>query len=64
MSTIKTILAVTSHHDLELEQMDAVTAFLNVDLEEYTYMTEPEGLKTTTTSSRVCKLLKYLYGLK
>ena len=64
MTTIRTILAVTAHHDLELEQMDVVTAFLNGDLEEDIYMSVPEGLKTNNNSNKVCKLLKSLYGLK
>ncbi len=64
MTTIRTILAVTAHHDLELQQMDVVTAFHNGDLEEDIYMSIPEGLKTNATSNKVCKLLKWLYGLK
>lgn len=64
MSTIRTILAITAHHNLELQQMDVVTAFLNGDLNEDIYMTVPEGLKTNATSNKVCKLLKSLYGLK
>lgn len=64
MTTIRTILAVAAHHDLELEQMDVVTAFLNGDLEEDIYMAIPEGLKTNANTNKVCKLLKSLYGLK
>ncbi len=64
ITTIRTILAVTAHQDLELQQMDVVTAFLNGDLEEDIYMAVPEGLKTNATSNKVCKLLKSLYGLK
>ncbi len=32
--------------DLECEQMDVVTAFLNGDLDENIYMEIPEGLKS------------------
>ena len=64
MTTIRTILAVTAHHDLELEQMDFVTAFLNGDLKEDIYIALPEGLKKTTDSNKLCKLLKSLCGLK
>ncbi len=64
MTTIRTVLAITAHLDLELKQMDVVTAFLNGDLDEEIYMAVPEGLKTNATWNKVCKLLKSLYGLK
>ena len=50
ITTIRTVLAVTAHQDLELQQMDAVTAFLNGDLDEDIYMAVPEGLRTSATS--------------
>ena len=64
MTTIRTILAVTAHLDLELEKMDVVTAFLNGDLEEDIFMAVPEELKICTTKNKVCKLQKSLCGLK
>ncbi len=57
MNTIRTVLAVTAHQDLELQQMDVFTAFLNGDLDEDMYMAVPEGLKTNAASNKVCKLL-------
>ena len=38
LTTIRTILALASHPDLELEQMDVVTALLNRDLDEDIYV--------------------------
>ncbi len=64
LTTIRTILALASYHDLELEQMDVVTAFLNGDLNEDIYMAVPEGFRNPTNSNLVCKLQKSLYGLK
>ena len=64
MTTIRTILSLVAHLDLELQQMDVVTAFLNGDLTEDIYMAIPEGLKSETPNNKVCKLLKSLYGLK
>ncbi len=64
LTTVRTILAVVAHLDLELEQMDVVTAFLNGDLKEDIFMAVPEGLKSKTTSGKLCKLRKSLYGLK
>ncbi len=64
MTTIRTVLAVTALQDLQLQQIDVVTAFLNGDLDEDIYMVVPERLKTNATSNKVCKFLKSLYGLK
>jgi len=64
LTTVRTLLALVAHLDLELEQMDVVTAFLNGDLKEEIFMAVPEGLQSESTSGKVCKLLKSLYGLK
>ena len=64
LTTVRTVLAIAAHLDLELEQMDVVTAFLNGDLEEDVYMSIPEGLISASTENKVCKLRKSLYGLK
>lgn len=64
LTTIRTILALTAVHDLECEQMDVTTAFLNGDLNEEIYMQIPEGLRTKDNDGMVCKLEKSLYGLK
>ncbi len=53
LTTIRTILALASCHDLELEQMDVVTAFLNGDLHEDIYMSIPEGFENSSNSSKV-----------
>ena len=37
-SSIKTILGLAMNQDLEIEQLDVKTAFLNGDLEEEIYM--------------------------
>ena len=63
-TTIRLLLAMVAHYDLELHQMDVVTAFLNGDLDEDIYMEQPEGCIDKTKSDHVCKLLKALYGLK
>ena len=65
-TTIRMLLALVAHFDLELHQMDVVTAFLNGDLDEDIYMEQPEGyvISSKPKSDFVCKLLKAVYGLK
>ena len=66
--SLRIILALVAHFDLELQQMDVKTTFLNGDLEEEVYMKQPEGfeinLKKSTRAKLVCRLKKALYGLK
>lgn len=63
-TTIRILLGMVAAFDLECEQMDVVTAFLNGDLEENIFMNIPEGLRTVQNEGKVCKLNKALYGLK
>jgi hypothetical protein len=44
--------------------MDVKTTFLNGNLAEDVYMTQPEGFVNPTNSRNVCKLQKSIYGLK
>ena len=52
------ILAVVAHFDLELQQMDVRTKFLNGDLEEEVYMKQPECFSSREGEHLVCKLKK------
>ena len=63
-SSIRALLALAAHYDLEIHQMDIKTAFLNGDLDEDIYMIQPEGFVVKGKESWVCKLNKSLYGLK
>ena len=47
-----------------IHQMDVKTAFLNRDLNEETYIDQPEGFIIPRQEKKVCKLIKSLYGLK
>ena len=44
--------------------MDVKSTFLNGDLNEEVYMEQPEGFELSDNHELVCKLKKYLYGLK
>jgi hypothetical protein len=63
-SSLRTLLALAAKHNLEIEQMDFVTAFLNGDLKEDIYMKQPEGFIEPGKENLVLKLKKSLYGLK
>ncbi|WVZ58300.1 hypothetical protein U9M48_008583 [Paspalum notatum var. saurae] len=54
LKSIRILLAIATYHDYEVWQMDVKTAFLNRNLSEDAYMTQPD----------VCNLLKSIYGLK
>lgn len=62
--SLRIIMAMEAHFNLELHQMDVKTAFLNGDLEEEVYMDQPEGFITSEKENMVCKLRKSIYGLK
>ena len=62
--SLRIILALVAHFDLELQQMDVKTAFLNGELEEEVYMKQPEGFPSSDGEQLVCKLKKSIYGLK
>ena len=65
-TTLRVLLALACHHDLEVEQFDVVTAFLNADVAEDIYMQQPEGFVQLDPQGRrlVCKLNRAIYGIK
>jgi len=58
------IFASVAHFDLELQQMNVKTIFLNGDLEEEVYMRQPEDFSSSSGEHLICKLKKSIYGLK
>ncbi|TPX53516.1 DNA-directed DNA polymerase [Powellomyces hirtus] len=62
--SVRTVLAIAAIEDMELEQMNAVTAFLNPDIDEEIYMEQPEGFAIAGQEDLVCRLCCSLYGLK
>ena len=64
MTTIRTIIALAASRRWPIYQMDVKSAFLNGDLKEEVYVTQPPGFEMPNSESKVCKLKKALYGLK
>jgi transposase InsO family protein len=62
--TVRILLALAAKFDLELDQMDVRTAFLNADLKEDIYLKQPAGFEDPEHPDWVWKLEKAIYGLK
>ena len=62
--SVRIIVAIVAHFDLELHQIDVRTAFLNGDLVEDVYMSQPIGFEEVGKEHMICKLYKSIYGLK
>ena len=58
------IMTLIAYFDIELHQMNIKMAFLNGDLEEDVYIKQPEGFSSSNGEHLVCKLKKFMYGLK
>ena len=52
------------YYDYEIGKIDVKTTFLNGNLLEDVYMTQPEGFFNLENNGKVCKLQRSLYGLK
>ena len=49
---------------VESSSNDVKTAFLNGDLKENVFMSQPKGFVVKAKEKKVCKRVKSLYGLK
>jgi hypothetical protein len=54
-TTIHYLLSVATSHGLLIHQMDIKIAFLNGELEEEIYMTQPNGFVVKGQEDMVCK---------
>jgi len=66
LSSIRTVLALCAHLNLELHRIDIKGAYLNGKLteNEVIYMCQPPGFESAKHPTQVCRLHKTLYGLK
>ena len=49
-------MAIVAHFDLELHQMDVRTTFLNGELVEDVYISQPTSFEEVGKKNMVCKL--------
>lgn len=62
--TLRMTLALTAQSYWELFPLDVKTFFLNEELQEEVYITQPKGFVVVGQESKVCHLKKALYGLR
>nr|GFB85554.1 hypothetical protein [Tanacetum cinerariifolium] len=64
LEAIRIFLAFAAHKNMVVYQMDVKTAFLNGNLREEVYVSQPDGFVDPDNPNHVYKLKKALYGLK
>ncbi|GJY65446.1 retrovirus-related pol polyprotein from transposon TNT 1-94 [Tanacetum coccineum] len=64
LEAIRIFLAFAAHMNMVIYQMDVKTMFLNGNLWEEVYVSQPDGFVDPDNPNHVCKLKKALYGLK
>jgi len=64
ITSIKVLSTLSSIYNLYVHQMDVKTTLFNGELDEKMYMEQLEGFVLPGNEYKICKLIKYLYGLK
>lgn len=64
LETLRLLLALLAKHGWEVHHLDVKSAFLNGELLEEVYVSQPEGYVKKNEERKVYKLLKALYGLR
>nr|GEY79657.1 retrovirus-related Pol polyprotein from transposon TNT 1-94 [Tanacetum cinerariifolium] len=64
LEAIRIFLAYAAHQNIVVYQMDVKTAFLNGNLREEVYVSQPDGFVDQDNPNHVYKLKMALYGLK
>jgi hypothetical protein len=61
---VQILLVIAAYFDYKIWQMDVKRAFLNRNLTEDVYMTQPKGFVDPKHAGKICKPQKSIYGLK
>nr|GFA54742.1 retrovirus-related Pol polyprotein from transposon TNT 1-94 [Tanacetum cinerariifolium] len=64
LGAIRIFLAYAAHKNMVVYQMDVKTAFLNGNLREEVYVSQPDGFVDQDNPNHMYKLKKALFGLK
>ncbi|GKE39915.1 retrovirus-related pol polyprotein from transposon TNT 1-94, partial [Tanacetum coccineum] len=64
LEAIRIFLAFASHMNMVVYQMDVKTVFLNGNLREEVYVSQPDGFMNPDNPNHMYKIKKALYGLK
>jgi len=64
LDTVRLLLAIAANWGWQVHHLDVKTAFLNGELTEDVYVSQPEGYVVEGKEKLVLKLSKALYGLK
>nr|GEU62875.1 hypothetical protein [Tanacetum cinerariifolium] len=64
LEAIRIFVAYAAHKNMVVYQMDVKTVFLNGNLREEVYVSQPDGFVDQDNPNHVYKLMKALYGLK
>ncbi|GKG20075.1 retrovirus-related pol polyprotein from transposon TNT 1-94, partial [Tanacetum coccineum] len=64
LEAIRIFIAFAAHMNMVVYQMDVKTAFLNGNLREEVYVSQPDCFMDPDNPNHVYKLKKALYGLK
>jgi hypothetical protein len=64
LESVCLLLALAAHGGWSVHHMDVKTTFLNGELDEEVYVTQPPGFELPGSDGKVLRLRKALYGLK
>lgn len=64
ISTLRLLFQLAVQYDFDVQQTGVDSALLYYDLQEESYMEQPEGFRRQSSGPCRCNLRKTVYGLK